>query len=85
MFAWHVDAVLVLVAADHARVRVALLADQRHLHLADVGLVCPDLEHSLVPDHKQLAAVALEGQALPRAVGCAHVLDVVLAVRVGDG
>lgn len=85
MLAWHVDAVLVLIAADHASIRVAFLTDQGHLDLADVGLVCADLEDRLVLDHKQFAGVALEGQSLPRAIGRAHVLDVVLAICVCDG
>lgn len=55
MLAWHVDTVLVLVAADHASIRVALLTDQGHLDLADVGLVRANLEDRLVLDHKQLA------------------------------
>lgn len=60
MLARHVDAVLVLVAADHACIRVALLTYQGHLYLANVGLVGSDLEDRLVLDHEHLAAVALK-------------------------
>lgn len=85
MFAWHVHAVFVLVAADHASIRMTFLTDQCHLDLADVGLVGADLEDCLVLDHEELAAVALKGEALPCSVGGAHVFNVELVVGVGDG
>jgi hypothetical protein len=59
MFARHIDTVLVLVAADHTCVGVTLLADQRHLDLADIGLVGSDLEDSLVLDLEEVTLLAL--------------------------
>ena len=83
MLARHVHAVLVLVAADHARVRVAPLTHQRHLDLADVGLVGADLKHRLVLDLEQVTRLALQRQSLPRSIRCTHVLDVVFSIDVG--
>jgi hypothetical protein len=58
MFAWHVHTVLILVAADHTGIRVGLLTNQRHLYLANVGLVGPNFEHSLILDLKKIALLA---------------------------
>jgi len=59
VLAGHVDAVLVLVAADNTSVGVALLTDQSHLYLADIGLVCSDFEHRFVLYLEKLALFAL--------------------------
>lgn len=85
MLAGHVHAVLVLVAADHARVGVRLLTHQRHLDLADVGLVRPYFEHRLLFYLEQIALLALEGESFPGPVGGAHILHVVLPHIIGNG
>ena len=58
MLAGHVDAVLVLIAANHAGVGVGLLTDQSQLDLADVCLVSSNFEHCFVLDLKKLALFA---------------------------
>lgn len=59
MLARHIDTVLVLVAADHTGIGVALLTDQRHLDLADIGLVGSNFEYCLVLDLEEVTLLTL--------------------------
>lgn len=59
MLARHIDTVLVLITADHTGIGVTLLTNQRHLDLADIGLIGSDLEDCLVLDFKEVTLFSL--------------------------
>lgn len=85
MFAWHIHAVLLLFTANHASIGMRFLAHQCHLYFADVGLVGSYFEDCFIVDFEEFAGFALHGEALPGAVGSAHVFDVVFGIHVADG
>ena len=54
MLARHVYTIFVLITTNHAGIGVRLLTNEGHLDLANIGLVGAYLEHTLVPNLKEL-------------------------------
>lgn len=79
-----IHAVLILITANHARIRMSLLTHQGHFYLADICLIRSDFEDSLISNFEQFAGFALHGQSLPCTIGSAHILNIVLSIAVAN-
>ena len=85
MFAWHVHAVFLLLAANYTSVWMRFLAYQSHLNFAHIGLIGSYFENCLILDLEEFTCVPFDWEPLPCSIGRSHIFDVKFTIYVTYG